>query len=69
MKHPFMVTWIDEKGKRHSSSFRSANQRDRMATALFDRNLDVWISDQLQLVIEDSLQVSSTYDPRYEIPF
>lgn len=69
LKHPFIVAWVAEDGKRKSSSFASERKRDSMALALHDRGLTVWVADQMQLFDEEYQPVSRTYDPRYEIPF
>lgn len=69
MKHPYIVAWISEEGRRKSSSFNSAGKRDALAKTLLDRGLTVWIADQLQIFTEEWQPVSQAYDPRYDIPY
>lgn len=69
MKHPFMVTWIGDDGKYHSSSFTTSDRRDSVAKSKLEQGYTVYVSDQMQLGITDEVQPSTTYDPRYEIPF
>lgn len=69
MRYPFMVSWIGEDCKQHSSSFKTEGRRDRIAQALLERGLQVWVGDQLQLDTESATLVQQTYGPGDDIPF
>ena len=69
MKHPFMVSWIDKEGQIKSSSFASESRRNTVAQYKLEQGYSVWIADQIQLAMPNEPGHSSTYDPRYEIPF
>lgn len=69
MKQPFIVTWCDENGKCHSSSFASSRRRNTVARYKLEQGFTVYVADQMQLAISDEKTPSTTYDPRYEIPY